>query len=398
MMRMMYSSIPTTSGYTGLGPIHPKFSTTCLESLYSSMSEYSNIQPTPVTIKQFLDLSKTTPTPAAGIVTSKFLVREVLIRVSRIVSLIDGLEDEAVRNLHQIQQVKHWYVETFHDLSTLLPHIQYCVDGDSEFWVQEVSQTAKRILNRHASVVLTVASGVLALKSNGVDVRQEAIQSFLHDLFLSRIGTRELLHSFREVYDADSSNVGPQDKGTFDDNLDLKSLVEEAAVNASLLMMRDYADAPQVNIVTPQRNIDSITLQYIPSHLYHIVFELLKNSMRATVECHQDEDVLPPIEVILVRAKEDVTIKISDKGCGIPRSEQDNLFQYSYTTAATPILDLEQDMNSAPLAGFGYGLSLARIYAEYFGGSLSLVSVEGYGTDAYVYLRSLPTAAKETLI
>lgn len=41
------------------------------------------------------------------------------------------------------------------------------------------------------------------------------------------------------------------------------------------------------------------------------------------------------------------------------------------------------------LAGLGFGLPLTRIYAAYFGGSCDLVSLTGWGTDAYVILRTV---------
>lgn len=43
----------------------------------------------------------------------------------------------------------------------------------------------------------------------------------------------------------------------------------------------------------------------------------------------------------------------------------------------------------SPLAGLGYGLPISRSYARYFGGDVSLMSMEGHGTDAFVYLTRL---------
>ena len=36
-----------------------------------------------------------------------------------------------------------------------------------------------------------------------------------------------------------------------------------------------------------------------------------------------------------------------------------------------------------------YGLPISRLYARYFGGDLQIISMEGYGTDAYLHLNRL---------
>lgn len=50
-----------------------------------------------------------------------------------------------------------------------------------------------------------------------------------------------------------------------------------------------------------------------------------------------------------------------------------------------------------PLAGFGYGLPISRLYAQYFQGDLKLYSLEGYGTDAVIYIKALSTESIERL-
>jgi pyruvate dehydrogenase kinase 2/3/4 len=138
----------------------------------------------------------------------------------------------------------------------------------------------------------------------------------------------------------------------------------------------------------------------------YILLELLKNSMRATVEWHGVDADFPPIKVIIADGNdnEDVVIKVSDEGGGIPRSNMKKIWSYLFTTADPSIQEgmigvvnntddsgngtVDHGIDS-PLAGLGYGLPISRSYCRYFGGDLSIMSMEGYGTDAFVYLARL---------
>ena len=93
-----------------------------------------------------------------------------------------------------------------------------------------------------------------------------------------------------------------------------------------------------------------------------------------------DKQAFPVTKVIVAEGKEDITIKISDEGGGIPRSAIPLVWTYMYTTVdRTPSLDPDFDKSDfkAPMAGFGYGLPISRLYARYFGGDLKLISMEG---------------------
>lgn len=49
---------------------------------------------------------------------------------------------------------------------------------------------------------------------------------------------------------------------------------------------------------------------YVPTHLHLMVFELVKNSLRAVQEQYMDSDkVAPPVRIIVADGLEDVTIK-----------------------------------------------------------------------------------------
>lgn len=102
---------------------------------------------------------------------------------------------------------------------------------------------------------------------------------------------------------------------------------------------------------------------------------------------HHGEDCtnIPPIEVTVVNGREDISVKLSDRGGGINRSQVDQLFKYMYSTAPKP--SPSQSNHTVPLAGYGYGLPISRLYARYFQGDLVLYSCEGFGTDALIYLK-----------
>ena len=133
---------------------------------------------------------------------------------------------------------------------------------------------------------------------------------------------------------------------------------------------------------------------YVPQHLHNMVGELLKNSCRATVKRHIESgstEKIPPIKIVIVKGVEDVTIKIADRGGGIPRSQMSEIWKFAHTTAAKEEIENEElfvdEITGAGIRGFG--LPLARVYARYLGGELTLKSLEGYGLDAYLHLPRL---------
>ena len=173
-------------------------------------------------------------------------------------------------------------------------------------------------------------------------------------------------------------------------------IVQHAVNDATELCLQRYGDAPEV-VITGRLDL---TFPYFPTHLHYMLLELLKNALRATMDHHyKDMDSeLPPVKVIIADSteNEDVVIKIVDEGGGIPRSRVDKIWSYLFTTADSNVQesmiggnDGQHGHNSSPMAGLGFGLPMSRAYARYFRGELDVISMEGYGTDAFLYLARL---------
>lgn len=172
---------------------------------------------------------------------------------------------------------------------------------------------------------------------------------------------------------------------------------------------------PEIEIVECVQQKFEFT--HVPHHLHYMFYELLKNSCRASIRWYHKQvkqqqqlnqqaqlgalnkvaldDMntkvdIPPIRVIIVMGDEDVTVKIADRGGGIPRSLMATIWKFAHSTSSKDELDTafgRDGFTGAKIRGFG--LPLARVYARYFGGELTLKSTEGYGLDAYLHLPRL---------
>ena len=96
--------------------------------------------------------------------------------------------------------------------------------------------------------------------------------------------------------------------------------------------------------------------------------------MRATCEFSESQELssLPHIRVRIFKTKNDITIKISDRGGGISRAASGKIFNYMYSTAPQVARPADGGSFGAglasellPMHGLGYGLPLSRVYARW---------------------------------
>ncbi|KAF9949473.1 hypothetical protein BGZ70_001762 [Mortierella alpina] len=131
----------------------------------------------------------------------------------------------------------------------------------------------------------------------------------------------------------------------------------------------------------------------------------------------------PPVEVTIAQGDHEITIRIRDQGGGISREDLEAIFDYSFTTVKSEN-DSSESMDAGagdspygvdsifkgvsrlamqaglggPIAGLGFGLPLTKIYAQYFGGNMHLVSLQGYGCDVFLKLKQIDETLEDLQI
>lgn len=351
---------------------------------------------TPISLR---DLYKygSSPSPAQQLRNAQFLHRELPIRMAQRVAELQQLP-YGLSEQRDVHDVLNWYRQ-YTAVMALAPRPE--VEQDTGAF----AKTCEYVLQDHRSVVEALSIGVLQLRrkksrKEWTLIKRE-VDDVLNRFYMARIGLRFLL----EHHVTSSPEYRKQGRaGIIESEMSPLGVAEQAAEDAVGLCVHHLGDCPPIEFHCPE----NLTLTYVPMHLHYMLFEVLKNACRASTEhcnTHNLDLQSRPIKVVIANGREDITIKVSDEGGGIPRSEIDDIWTYLHSTAPSPGRAFHSDLGStayaggasmhsstAPLAGFGVGLPLSRLYARYFGGDLQLLSMEGFGTDGEALHPIVPTA------
>jgi len=344
--------------------------------------ECSRLRATPVSLQHMYTFGKDISEEHL-IELAQFVWRELPIRISHRVTELFNLP-YGLGTTASVLKVRNLYINQFMNFKAF-----------SEPRTKEDDMRFTELLTDHlatmANTVPLMAMGIQEMmqQSSGFAPGLNDcpfLNDFLDKFYISRIGTRVITGQYVALH----RRMPEGWVGLIDGNCRPSEIVQRAYVDAKSLCYREYGRVPNIELFDPS----NVSFRYIPEHIHHMCFELLKNSMRAICETHDedlDEDDLPKIKVVIVAGETEITIKIADEGGGIQREDLQKVWFYAFTTVKnTPDMDENiSGLRRAPLAGFGYGIPISRLYARYFGGDLQITSMDGYGTDAYLYLSKL---------
>lgn len=355
------------------------------EFLRAEVGFFASLQPKSITLKQILDVS--TPEAAA-----KLTFAELPIRFAQRIEQIEGLQ--GWMHSPELNEVHSLYSQNFRDIRL----IELDVNNLAPF-----TEVVERIKGRMRTMIPKLATAMRNLQQTE-GFSEASLVQWLDTFFLSRIGTEMLTSQYLACVSPDPNVKRRSRVGVFDFACDPASICLQAARHAQKLCQEHFGGETDVQIRVESTNKSDFELEsrirfpYVPNYLFYIMVELLKNSARATVEAHRADATQKPRPIVITVGADpsQVAIRVEDEAGGIPFSASDRVWSYMYSTA-TKGGTAAFSQQGTPLAGYGVGLPLSRLYARYLGGSLQLQSLPGVGTCAYLYLKRLETEAREEL-
>ncbi|KAK5070646.1 hypothetical protein LTR64_000321 [Lithohypha guttulata] len=331
------------------------------------------------------------------------------------------------------------YNNYLHSLSILEPFYQSKIVSMEE--EVRFTEAMAELVQTHTNTIPILAQGFLECRKY---ITPADITRFLDQHLRARIGTRLIAEQHLALHMASAPETAEHELdmhniGVIDTSLQPAKIIRSCEAFVGDICELKYGVRPRIDMNGSVKAM----FAHIPVHLEYILTELIKNAFRATIESGNETH---PIEVTFAAAPDvplskldalkrlsvtdesvldfsqeglieycssseglggplnssapSITIRIRDRGGGIPPEVLPNIWSYSFTTfnaeqatnansASDGLQAITNGGNPSSIAGLGYGLPLSRAYAEYFGGSIAVQSMYGWGTDVYLSLQGI---------
>ncbi|KAL1987817.1 hypothetical protein VTN96DRAFT_2220 [Rasamsonia emersonii] len=409
------------------------------------IAKLAAIRRRPLTLGDLLKHGRPPLSKDALLDSANFTLSLLPARLAYRIQCLRNLPFIVVSNPH----VSRIYNNYLHSLSTLLPYQQRRITTLEE--EKQFAEVLADLVQTHTNTIPVLARGFLECRKY---ISPAEVTRFLDSHLRARIGTRLIaeqhlaLHFASQPISDEDPNPSPDQREAVPPNY--IGVIDTALCPARIIRSCEHFVGEICELkygVRPRLVIGGepdASFAYVPVHVEYIITELLKNAFRAVVESGNERE---PIEVTIAAApdvpgnhvqevsdrpadakspkgtednnngevpvanenirltsssSQSITIRIRDRGGGIPPDVLPHIWSYSFTTYS------ENDLpggdngnidalntisgsggNSSTIAGLGYGLPLSRAYAEYFGGSIAVQSLWGWGTDVYLTLQGV---------
>ncbi len=157
------------------------------------------------------------------------------------------------------------------------------------------------------------------------------------------------------------------EKGTFrfkHDKVDLHQLINNVIVSFELIIEKSKA------VINTNLNAEDYIISTDITHLTNVIYNLMDNAIKYSPK-------IPEVLIETKNTKKGIIIKITDKGIGIAKQYQKDVFKNLFRI---PMGNIQE------VRGFGLGLYYSKYVVESLGGTIELQSEVGRGTTFEVFL------------
>lgn len=340
-----------------------------------TLDTYYTQKATPLTLRQLLFYERHINTERL-LKSANYVRNELPIRIAHRIREFQKLPYILGTNPH-IQNVYDLYWQAFERIRKI-PDITSLEDNEAFCKVLEES------LDAHLVVIPQLAQGINECEQMHDSIMSmDRLDNFMNETLRSRI-SRRVLAEHHLVLSNKRRSI-------------FNSCSSHAILTKCIHLAQAHGRYANKDAVFPkiQMNGTDTEFTYVSDHIEYIVYQLLSNAFRHSTQTTPHAPS-KEIRVTLCSNEEDVMFRISDQGGGMSKEIFQRLWSYgNYKRFGNMenVRELEAKINEHEKMAMrlGIGLPMSKVYAEYWGGNINVVTMEGYGTDAYVRIPRLGT-------
>lgn len=368
-------------------------------------------KPRPVTLKQMIafgrDLSE-----QKVLLSAQYAADELITRFAHRIRQMQTMPYRIMGNPH-LSNVYEYHVLSFElmrksgTITTMEDNLRFC-------------EESSRLLTMHTRIVVDIIGGVLELVKNGISKDDYVLlNALVKSLLTSRLSRRVLVKQHQAITDSylhHQRRHRPKYIGEVYLACTIHGAVRYAEERAREALSLRFPEAHSLPPVQIEGDAD-LEFPYILKHVDYIVGEVLRNSLEACLRTGSKE----PVKLSVSHSNEYIFVRVSDRGGGFadeqklkhiwsfakpldqypPYIDNEQLATHGFYNLLFPVEDVSdatarhqtrKTLERDPGTHFGIGLALARLYIEYFGGTLDLHSLDGFGCDVMLQFSRLGTS------
>jgi signal transduction histidine kinase len=236
--------------------------------------------------------------------------------------------------------------------------------------LQEANKTKDMFLANISHDLRTPLNGILGfsklIEEASPEDRQELFDKYV--VYIEKSG-KYLLNMINDILDLSKMQAGKSEpeKTIFN----LNELLSDVIQSLSFFALEKDIEL-SMNVPEDSSSSDPLFIEADKTMMNKVFYNLLSNAIKFTPEGKK-------VGITLKENRKNLIIQIWDQGIGIPKEAQKKVFE--------PFVQL----NNIKYTGTGLGLTISEDIIKMHGGSLSLESIEGEGSEFTV---SLPASIK----